>query len=609
LGLAVLLAAAAALVLSAGLRGAAQAAVLAASSYASGAFFFPPYPSGADRMGVAGAVALYTTTLQAGWYQDWGASPNPAQPGGMAYARTIYFTVNTNSCGTGKIPASVRGQVSESLTGTALINNLAAHPGALWIIGNEPDSIYNCSPIQPALYAELFHEFRSFIKAHDPSARVAIAGIVQPSPLRLAYLDQVLAHHQARFGQPLATDLWNIHLYAFPEIAGQAGAGVPPGATASSGWTHGWPETVSLTRLADNLRAMRQWLADRGERHKPLIITEFGQVIPDDGSYWLDGFQFTQAVSRDYLQGAVDHFLTATDPAIGYPADGNRLVQLWAWYSLRDVIYGGDLLNPDNSLTLAGQAFALRAGQHFMPYVDLYPRPVITPLIPPGSVGSVPVTLTIAVDNLGNAALVGPAPGRFTQHNAVTGQLLSTTPVSVTNILSRFAGAPPTVSTSWVLTPGTIYTLTFDLDPAQTLAYPRRSPQSLAYRVGYVPDLAVTALTSPAAPVLVWSAPVWQSFTAHVHNQGVLAAEAGTVLFELRAAGGQLVNQVQAASPALAPGAAGKTVAALLIPSPGPYTVTATILPAGLDLSALNDGQALGFLAAVQQIFFAVVQR
>lgn len=609
LALAPLLALTLGLSLNAALSLAAPDAPQAASSYRSGDFFFPPYPSAADRMGVAGSVALYTPTLQAGWYQDWGASLNPAQPGGLAYARTIYFTVNTNSCGTGKIPASVRSQVSASLTGTALINNLAAHPGALWIIGNEPDSIYNCSPIQPALYAELFHEFRGFIKAHDPTARVVIGGIVQPSPLRLAYLDQVLAHHQARFGQPLETDLWNIHLYAFPEIAGQAGAGVPPGAAATSGWTHSWTQTVSLSVLADNLRAMRQWLADRGQRHKPLIITEFGQVIPDDGSYWLDGLHFTQAVSRDYLAGAVDHFLTATDPSLGYPADGNRLVQMWAWYSLRDATYGGDLLNPNNSLTLAGQAFALRADQHFTPYVDLYPRPVAMPSVPPGSAGAVPVTLTVAIDNHGNAGLPGPIPGRFTQHDAVSGQLLATVPVSVSGVLSRFAGAPPTVSASWVISPGTIYTLTFDLDPAQSLAHPRRSPQSLAYRVGYVPDLALSDLTSSASPAFLWQAPVSRTFTATVHNDGVMNSSFCLVYFVLADSAGNPVDTDTPFAQALAPGAATQVAAVLTVPAPGPYTVTATVLTGFLDLSADNDARALSFLAAVQQAFLPVLQR
>src|SRR5579859_3553935 len=345
LGAAATLAVAALALLGFWLSGAAGAAPSSAyNSYRSGDFFFPPYPSGADRMGVAGRVASYTVALSAGWYQDWGASVYPSHPGGLEYARTIYFTVNTNSCGTSKIPATERSQVSASISGTVLVDNLRANPGALWIIGNEPDSVYDCSPIMPDLYAELYHEFFTFIRSADPTAKIAIGGIVQPSPLRLAYLDEVLNHYQAIYGQPLPTDLWNIHLYAFQEVAGLAGAGVPPGSASQTGWTYNWAQTVDISVLRQNLRAMRQWLADRGQRNKPLIITEFGQVVPDDGSYTLDGLTFTPQVTRDYLRGAISYFLTATDSLLGDPADGNHLVQLWAWYSLNDTSYGGRLL-------------------------------------------------------------------------------------------------------------------------------------------------------------------------------------------------------------------------------------------------------------------------
>jgi len=92
---------------------------------ASGDFFFPPYPSVSHRMGIAaGSIGLYNLALQAGWYYDWNANPNPPRPGGMEYARLIGFTVNTNACGLYKIPASQRSQVVESITGTALIDNL-----------------------------------------------------------------------------------------------------------------------------------------------------------------------------------------------------------------------------------------------------------------------------------------------------------------------------------------------------------------------------------------------------------------------------------------------------------------------------------------------------
>jgi hypothetical protein len=604
--------AAAGLVLgSAGLAQYAHAAPgSATNSYRSGDFFFPPYPSAADRFGVAGSVSSYTVGLNAGWYQDWSASANPGHPGYLEYARTIYFTVNTNSCGTDKQPASQRSQIAESITGTALIDNLRRNPGALWIIGNEPDSIYDCSPIMPDLYAELFHEFDTFIHAHDPSAQVAIGGIVQPSPLRLAYLDEVLNHYQAAYGQPLPTALWNIHLYAFQEIAGQAGAGVPPGTASSTGWTYNWAQTVDIGVLRQNLRAMRQWMADQGQRNKPLIITEFGQVVPDDGSYTLDGLTFTPQVTRDYLHASTSYFLTATDPLIGDPADGNHLLQLWAWYSLYDTAYGGRLLNPNGSLTLAGQAFGQVAGSAYTPYLDLYPVPEVTPTLALANGQAVTVTVTVHIDNHGDMGNSSPVPARFTRYNAATGQLLATTPVTVTGVLTRYGGLQPQVSASWVITPGSMLTLTFELDPGHTINQARRSPQTLSYLVAYVPDLALTALTGDHGIAFRWTAPLTATFTASVSNGGILTSSTSTVHFRLLAPGGGVVLERTAGVPPLAPGATAQAIAGLPIAAPGVYTVSALITPdAGLDLSAANDMLSVPLFAALHQTFLPILQR
>ena len=581
------------------------------TTYRSGDFFFPPYPSGADRMGVAGSVSSYTAALQAGWYQDWGASASPTHPGGLEYARTVYFTVNTNDCGLDKIPASQRAQVTESITGTALMDNLRTNPGALWIIGNEPDSIYDCSPIMPDLYAELYHEFYTFIVAHDPSAKVAIGGIVQPSPLRLAYLDEVLTHYQAVYGQPLPTALWNIHLYAFQEIAGQAGAGVPPGAASSTGWNYNWAQSVDLGILSQNLRAMRQWMANRGQRGKSLIITEFGQVVPDDGSYTLPpGITFTPEVTRDYLQGSTRYFLTATDPALGDPADGNHLVQLWAWYSLYDTSYGGRLLNSNGSLTLAGQGFGQVALAAYVPYLDLYPIPVVTPTLAAAHGSPISVTLTVQIDNHGNAKTQSPVPARFARYDAVTGQLVASTPVTISGVLTRYGGLQPQVSAGWVITPGSMQTLTFELDSGQTVSQARRSAQQLSYLVGYVPDLALTSLTGDHGSPFHWTAPVTISFTANVRNVGVLTSSTSTVHFRLLTPGGGLLLERTAAVPPLAPGATATAVAGLPITAAGRYTVAVSVTPdVGLDLSAANNALNLPLFAALDQNFLPVMGR
>lgn len=575
------------------------------TSYASGDFFFPPYPSNSDRMGLSGPMSAYTDVLRAGWYIDWNAHAAPIHPGGAEYARLIYFNVTTNSCGTAKIPASQRSQVVESITGTALIDNLRANPGALWLIGNEPDSIYNCSPIMPELYAEVYHEFYAFVKTYDPSARVAIGAIVQPSPLRLEYLDKVLNRYQALYGERLPTALWNIHLYAFPEVAGGSGAGVPPGASSPVGWTYSWTQTVDIGILAQNLRAMRQWLADRGERDKPLIITEFGQLIPDDGSYTLDSLTFTQAVSRDYLQGSITHFLAATDPLIGYPADGNRLVQLWAWYSLYDGFYGGDLLNANGSLTLAGAAFGQIAAAHFTPAVDLYPVPLITPSIPPGSRDPISLSLTVQVDNRGNTQ-VASVPVRFEQVDYATGQLLASNLFTAGSVLTRYAGAQPQVGAQWSMAPDTAYTFTFEIDPARTIGQARRSAQRLVYPVRGWPDPAITSFVGDFPAVFVWVEPVTSTITATIRNLGFGAVVTGYARFAAPGSPGIVYPDQDVPLPALSPDGSTVVTGTVVFLSPGSYAITATVEHAGLDLDAQNNRASLTALAARARVFLPI---
>ena len=572
------------------------------ASFASGDFFFPPYSSDSDRMGIGGSIGMYNPALQAGWYMDWGSSSNPSHPAGLEYAQTIYLRVHDTGsiCGARPAPASQRSQVTEDITGTALIDNLRANPGALWLIGNEPDSIYNGNPIMPELYAELYHEFYTFIKTHDPSARVAIGAVVQPSPLRLEYLDKALNHYQAVYGEKLPTALWNIHLYAFREVACDYGAGTPPGAS-HDGWSYDWPLWSDADLAAQHLREMRQWLADKGERDKPLIVTEFGQLLPDDGSYCYGSPSVcvTQETSRTTLQNDFNYFLTLTDPLTGYPADGNRLIQLWAWYSLKNQVgYGGDLINSDGTLTLAGRAFAEMASQRFVPYVDLYPVPLITPTLPASSSGPISVSLAVQLDNRGNT-LARSVPMRFSQYD--TSGLLTSDLITVSQVLTRYGGVQPQVSREWQIAPATLYTFTFEIDPAQTISQARRSPQQLTYVVGQ-PDLAITLLESDYASVFYWEQPLSATITTTVRNTGYTTSTASLVQLSASIAGGTAYAGQAVAVPALAPGASAQVTGTQGIPSLGAYVVTATLQPGGLDANAQNNIATLSLLATAPDL-------
>ena len=124
------------------------------TSYGSSNLFFPPYQSESDRIGYGKTSAHDTSPFKAGWYIDWDAKLTPVHPGGVEYARTIYFYVDTprHNCAPppngAPDPATEMNQITVNYTGTALIDNVKANPGALWLIGNEFDARYNGSPIK-----------------------------------------------------------------------------------------------------------------------------------------------------------------------------------------------------------------------------------------------------------------------------------------------------------------------------------------------------------------------------------------------------------------------------------------------------------------------------
>ena len=70
------------------------------------------------------------------------------------------------------------------------------------------------------------------------------------------------------------------------------------------------------------------------------------------------GFPFERV--QAFMLAAIDFLMTATDRELGCPADGNRLVQRWAWYSAAGRVYAtGNLFDPGTGwITPLGQSFA-----------------------------------------------------------------------------------------------------------------------------------------------------------------------------------------------------------------------------------------------------------
>ena len=298
-------------------------------------------------------------------------------------------------------------------SGSVLADRIAANPGSLWLVGNEPDCIYQDN-ILPQTYAQVYHDAYAFIKSHDPTAKVAAGGIVQPTPLRIEYLDIVLNTYTSLYGELMPTDAWHIHTFILREAScavypGECwGSEIPPGISADHGMMYDLEDTDNLNVFQDRIVQFRQWMRDRGYRDTPLIITEFGTLVPHSYQGW------DEERGKVFMYGAFDFLLTADDPDLGYPADENRLVQRWLWYSLDDTAYGGTLFDPSTlDLLPMGAYFGAYTGA-ISPTVDLLAVDVgqVAP-IPLAPVGAATITLQARVSNVGNVPITGPVTVRF----------------------------------------------------------------------------------------------------------------------------------------------------------------------------------------------------
>ncbi len=277
--------------------------------------------------------------LRPGWYLDWHTSESPGRPGGAEYAQMV------------RIP---RGAIEPDL---ATITQIAQkNPGALWLIGNEMDVIWQDSDT-PEQYVAAYHEVYATVKQADPASRIAIGGVSEPSPLRLQYLDRVLQTYRQRYGQDMPIDVWNVHNFILPEQHGSWGVDIPPGIAASSGLDYQIDDHDNLTYFTLQLIDFRRWMAQHGYRDKELIVSEYGILMYAD-------YGFDYARVRRFMLGSFDVMLNTTDAELGLPADGNRLVQRWCWYSLSDTDY------PTGNLADASTSALTPLGNDFKAYLD-----------------------------------------------------------------------------------------------------------------------------------------------------------------------------------------------------------------------------------------------
>jgi hypothetical protein len=351
---------------------------------------------------------------------------------------------------------------------------IAKNPGHLWVVGNEVDVNNNTQDNTfPQVYARAYHDAYHFIKKVDPTAKVAIAGLSMMTPGRQQYLSIVWDTYRSVYGVDMPVDVWNMHLYILEEKVpgnpldygdGKIALGTDPALAKLTSWgdpqycpplgaadtpendprhdVHCRSEHDSVRIFREQVYGMRQWMKDRGQQNKPLIISEYGLLYPFTGGQPDGSCEFLQDEHQQcfspqrvtkYLLDTITFLEETKDPNLGYPADENRLVQQWLWYSIvtEPEWSGGssNLISRDfasyapgdpAALTLAGQTFqqqaTSRAGQSNL--VGGVASNVITFANAGANTGA--AVLTASFRNSGTRSVIEPVTVTFYSDQAMT---------------------------------------------------------------------------------------------------------------------------------------------------------------------------------------------
>ena len=539
---------------------------------------FPPYPSPNERFGfgLAGGVGdlvdYDVAHLGAGWYLNWATALYPARPESLVYVQMVRLkgpggsclrpcgiyaptcapcqdpcsqprTATCpngviNECGCGpQYPAADPGRVTVSPNRDTIRQIAQANPGSVWLIGNEPDRITYMDDVCPDEYAMVYHELYHLLKTVDPTAKVAIGGIVQATPIRLQYLDIVMCVYQHTYGNKLPADLWNVHAMILNEEEGGWGCEIPPGQVSLGRAlrVEVW-ETDDIELLKQQTRDFRQWMAHHGERDKPLIVSEYGVLMPawlcDGDPRYSDpycgannGRPFGYSRVTAFMQSSFDYFRGVTDSGTGYPADGNRLVQAWNWYSLNeDWMYNGNLFSSSSKqITPLGTDFGNYVGPLKVGYRDLLPWDLSFEH-PADLFAGDPVTVTISsrVFNVGNQA-AGSVGVRYWRGQPGTGTRLGGDQV-VSSVPSRYQGPSPTTAVTWTTVATDSHQIYVQVDPANAISEADESNNTISATLDFRPDLTVDSITfDPPNPLLPDGGPMTITIRAQVRNVGHLA--------------------------------------------------------------------------------------
>lgn len=434
---------------------------------------------GATSVGDSIGQTAVHSRLGAGWYLTFNPiAPSPPPENGADFAHMIRVKQKKDGF--------------QYLQGFDIIppldNILAIHvqnnPGDLWIIGNEVDR--GPSPgeenpdnrgqgdTHPEIYALAYHDVYEFIKNVDPTAQVAISGLVEVTPGRLQYLDKVWNAYLQEFSHSMPIDIWTMHLYILPEVQpdgvtpngianvalgtnpalGKRESGGNP-AVCSDPDVYCFAEHDNVGVFAEQVIAMRQWMAEHGQRQKPLLLSEYSILYPyiDDGDtcFLQDEFGkcFEPKRVYDFMTQTFDYLNnSAKDPNLGYSLDNNRLIQQYLWFSVYNegISDVSNLVEKDlTTFTSLGDNFKNHVFNE-TPTQNLLVDQVanIVVPVPQGGVPSVEISATFR--NNGNTKIDQPFNVTFYEDAALT------KPIAVVEISADVLGCasrPYVASAEW----------------------------------------------------------------------------------------------------------------------------------------------------------------
>jgi hypothetical protein len=391
--------------------------------------------------------------LGAGWYLTFHTYP-PAPPpsNGADFAHMLGVNQVKDGC-----VYKPEYKISPALNGT-FADYIRNNPGDLWIVGNEVDRGPNpdedptkCEPVQgdtyPEIYAKAYHDAYTFIKSNDPTAQVGNSGLVEITPGRLQYLDTVWDTYLQEYGMPMQVDAWIMHLYVLPELQsdgqpnGIANVALGSDATIGKRGSGGNPQACSdpdvycfaehdnLSVFAEQVRDMRTWMAQHGQRQKPLLITEYSILYPyvlEGGlcEFLIDenGECFTPTRVSEFMTATFDYLNSATDPTLGYSLDNNRLVQQWLWFAINYTGAGGssNLVESDlTTFTMTGNTFKNYVLNEAR-YQNLLIDNVKNVVVRSGSDGTATADISATFRNNGNTKINLPFTVTFYKDAALT---------------------------------------------------------------------------------------------------------------------------------------------------------------------------------------------